>query len=208
MVTLVAWALLSFSPKWTPLFDGKTFTGWKQVAGTATYRIENGTIVGKTATGSPNSFLATEKTFRNFELEFEVKVDDRLNSGVQLRSFLSPSGTYGGPQVEIESSPGQAGYVYGEGSDFGWMSPEPNDPSEKVNQHTIFKNREWNRYRVIASGARIQTFLNGKKLADVTHEKMFSTHSTGSIGLQVHSIGSNEGPFEVAWKNIRIKELP
>ena len=68
------------------LFDGKTLEGWEQKNGTAKYRVENGTIVGKTNEGSPNSFLCTKKNYGDFELTFEVKVDDELNSGVQIRS--------------------------------------------------------------------------------------------------------------------------
>ena len=41
---------------WVSLFDGKTLDGWKQRNGTATYKVENGTVVGRTTEGSPNSF--------------------------------------------------------------------------------------------------------------------------------------------------------
>ena len=71
---------------WRPLFDGKTLAGWTQRNGTATYRVEDGAIVGTTKDGSPNSFLCTDRDYSDFELRFEVKVNDRLNSGVQIRS--------------------------------------------------------------------------------------------------------------------------
>ena len=71
---------------WAALFDGKTLNGWIQKNGTAKYVVKEGTIEGTTNTGSPNSFLCTEKLYGDFELEFEVKVHDRLNSGVQIRS--------------------------------------------------------------------------------------------------------------------------
>ena len=72
--------------EWVSLFDGKEIKGFTQKNGTATYRVEDGAIVGKTAEGSPNSFLCTDKLYGDFELEFEVKCDNRLNSGVQIRS--------------------------------------------------------------------------------------------------------------------------
>src|SRR5687768_930757 len=75
---------------WVNLFDGKSLDGWEQQNGTATYRVEDGCVVGKTTEGSPNSFLATKKSYGNFELKFEVKVDDALNSGVQIRSASKP----------------------------------------------------------------------------------------------------------------------
>ncbi len=46
---------------WVNLFDGKTLDGWVQKNGTATYRVEEGAIVGRTSEGSPNSFLAPSK---------------------------------------------------------------------------------------------------------------------------------------------------
>src|SRR5688572_32691069 len=92
---------------WAPLFNGKDLSGWEQRNGTATYRVENGVIVGKTAEGSPNSFLCTVKEYGDFELKFEVKVDDALNSGVQIRSKTkggTKDGRVHGPQVEIATN--------------------------------------------------------------------------------------------------------
>jgi hypothetical protein len=190
---------------WVSLFDGKSLDGWIQKNGTATYRIENGAIVGRTAEGSPNSFLCTVKDYADFELEFEVKVDDALNSGVQIRSQTrggTPDGRVNGPQIEIESSPGESGYVYGEGTDRGWLTPE-----NHLKTHSHLKNGEWNRYHIVAQGPRIQTWINGHKIEDLTDEPIFETHPKGFIGLQVHSIRKGDGPFEVAWRNIRIREL-
>ncbi|MCA9214385.1 MAG: DUF1080 domain-containing protein [Planctomycetales bacterium] len=189
------------------LFDGKSLKGWTQRNGTATYRIEGDTIVGKTSDGSPNSFLCTDKLYDNFELQFEVKVDDRLNSGVQIRSQTKdgPQGRVNGPQVEIEATGPDgsfSGYVYGEAAG-GWMSP---DDIRKAHKH--FKNGEWNKYRVIANGANIKVWLNDHQISDLNDEAKLKSHPKGFIGLQVHGIGEGQGPYEVAWRNLKIKELP
>lgn len=193
------------SAEWVQLFDGKTLNGWIQKNGTATYRAENDTIVGKTTEGSPNSFLCTTKDYGNFELEFDVKVADPLNSGVQLRSQTKdgPTGRVNGPQVEIAAGPGLAGYIYGEATGHDWLTPK-----EKLVQHDYFKNGQWNHYRVVAQGPRFQTWINGHLVNDSTHEGIYKTHPKGFIGLQVHGIAAGTGPYEVAWRNIRIKELP
>ena len=193
---------------WINLFDGETLEGWTQLNGTATYEVKDGTIVGHTTVGSPNSFLCSDKHYGDFELEFEVKCDRRLNSGVQIRSLQKGGkGRVFGPQVEIEGSPGQAGFVYGEATGLGWLSPEPRSKDRDVKQHSHFKNDDWNQYRVVAKGPRIQTFINGQQIADLTHDKIYATHPKGFIGLQVHSIPKGRGPFQVAWRNIRIREL-
>lgn len=225
---LLAALALTLSPlaadegAWVSLFDGESLKGWKHsTVGTATYTVADGAIRGETVDGSPNSFLLSEGQYGDFELEFEVKVHDSLNSGVQIRSRekseadLAASGKNGkpatdlnrffGPQVEIEASPGQAGYIYGEATGLGWLSPEPQQKPEAAHSH--LKNGEWNHFRIVAKGARIQTFINGKAVADLTHEGIYQSHPKGHIGLQVHGIKAGTGPYDVSWRKIRIRPL-
>ncbi len=193
---------------WVPLFDGKTLDGWVQKNGKATYRVEDGAIFGKTAPMSPNSFLCTTEAYGDFELEFEVKLlNNELNSGVQIRSQTKPTrsektvGRVNGPQVEIEASGAngaESGYVYGEACG-GWMTAE-----DKLIPHKAFTDGAWNKYRIVAQGARLQTWINGQEIEDLTDEEKFETHPKGFIGLQVHGVGDS-GPYEVAWRNIKIK---
>jgi hypothetical protein len=200
---------------WTTLFDGKSLDGWSVKSGFATYEIEDGgVIVGKTAAGSPNTFLTSDQQFGDFELTFETKVDDGLNSGVQIRSLLkdvdgkkSYGGRLFGPQVEIESGPAQAGFIYGEATGRGWLSPEPDSKDEAVNQHDHFKNGQWNQFRVVAKGPNIKVWINGQMIADLTDEEIYETHPKGMIGLQVHGIGKKTENYEVRWRNLKIKPL-
>ena len=200
----------------TSIFDGKTLEGWTQLNGTATYRVENGSIVGKTMEGSPNSFLCSDKLYGDFELHFQVKlINNELNSGVQIRSQCKEltdkekargdkHGRVNGPQVEIEATKekgAESGYVYGEACG-GWMTPKTD-----LIPHKHFKNGEWNQYRIVAKGARIQTWVNGNQVSNLTDKEKHKSHPKGFIGLQVHSIKKGSGPYEVAWKNIKIKDL-
>ena len=192
--------------KYTPIFDGKTLKGWTQRNGTATYRVENKAIVGKTKEGSPNSFLCTDKLYGNFDLKFEVKVDNGLNSGVQIRSQTKdgPKGRVNGPQVEIEMSGkngAESGYIYGEAAG-GWMTP-----ADKRKPHKHFKDGEWNAYRVVAKDAHIQVWINGVQISDLVDKEKLKSHPKGFIGLQVHGIRKGSGPFEVSWRNLGIIEL-
>jgi hypothetical protein len=178
------------SDKWIRLFQGKDLAGWKQKNGWATYRIEGDSIVGTTSKDSPNSFLCTEKEYSDFE----------LRSGVQIRSKSfadKDNGRVHGPQVEIEASPGESGYVYGEATGRNWISPtQP--------PHEMLKNKEWNQYHIRAVGTRIQTWINGKLIEDMTDPQ---SHLVGFIGLQVHGIPADQGPFQVRWRNIEIVDL-
>ena len=185
---------------WVSLFNTKDLTGWSQKNGTADYKVIDGTVKGTTSEGSPNSFLCTDRDFGDFELMFETKVDNGLNSGVQIRSQSKTEfkkGRVHGPQVEIEMAPGESGYIYSEGTGRGWLS-------QKRDEKDTFKNGQWNQYRVLAKGARIQTWVNGIAVADMTDE---DSSRKGFIGLQVHGIPKNKGPFSVQWRNIKIREL-
>ncbi len=186
---------------WVSLFNSKDLNGWQQINGTATYEVEDGVILGTTAEGSPNSFLCTKKHYGDFELEFEVKVDDPLNSGVQIRSNSFQkykNGRVHGYQVEIATN-GGAGFIYDEARR-GWLSSEENRNDPKKN--TAFKNGQWNHYRVRCHGDHIQTWVNGIPVADL-HDDMTKT---GFIGLQVHSYRGDK-PAQVRWRNLRIREL-
>ncbi|MCG6919468.1 MAG: DUF1080 domain-containing protein [Acidobacteria bacterium] len=183
------------------LFNGQDLTGWVQRGGEAVYAIEDGAIVGRTVPDTPNSFLCTEKEHSNFQLEFEVKVDPALNSGVQIRSHATPEyqdGRVHGYQVEIDPSPrAWSGGIYDEARR-GWLdSPEGNEEAQKA-----FRPGEWNAYRIQAVGDRIQTWVNGVAVADLVD----GVDRSGFIGLQVHN--SDQEGLEVRWRNLWLKELP
>jgi Domain of Unknown Function (DUF1080) len=185
------------------LFNGKNLDGWTQRNGTATYRVEGDSIVGETSEGSPNSFLCSNQLYGDFELKLEVKVDSKLNSGIQIRSQSVDDKTEGrvnGPQVEI-SIDKMAGYIYGEAAG-GWMTAD-----EDRKPHEYFRDGEWNSYHIVAFGNRIQTWVNGHPVSDLVHEERFQSHPKGFIGLQVHSIGAGQGPFEVRWRNLKLRDL-
>ena len=86
LALLATLSMASAAEKLTPIFDGTTLKGWTQCNGSAKYYVEKGELVGVTAKGSPNSFLCSDKHYGDFILEFEVKDDPALNSGVQIRS--------------------------------------------------------------------------------------------------------------------------
>ena len=112
-ILLCAWcflaaALTAQKGPWTPLFDGKTLKGWNQKNGRAKYSVVNGEIVGTTVANTPNSFLCTDQEYGDFILELELKVDDKMNSGIQFRSLSKPDyqdGRVHGYQMEVDPSP-------------------------------------------------------------------------------------------------------
>lgn len=199
---IVASLLLLAAPKWEPLFNGKSLGEFSKLGGTAEFRVDKGELVGVTKPNTPNTFLATRKMYGDFELEYEVKVDPKLNSGVQIRSNSYPgfkNGQVHGYQIEIDPSDrAWSGGFYEEGRR-GWIHDLSRDPKAQK----AFKNGAWNKFKVHAKGDHFQVWVNGVKTADVKD----ALTSYGFIAFQVHSVGDNTQPMEVRWKNVRIKDL-
>jgi hypothetical protein len=189
----------------------------KIVSGTATYKVENGVLVGTTTDGSPNSFLVMGP-FKDFELEFEVNVDDALNSGVQVRSHLAkegdpapegakggkplPPGRLYGPQCEIAIN-GTAGDFYDEARRGTWWSILTGTEAVRTDAaKAAFKKGQWNLYRIVVKGDHYQSFVNGVPTADFKQPN----DPEGHIGFQVHGIKKGDGPFSVRWRNVKFKE--
>ncbi|WP_394749820.1 3-keto-disaccharide hydrolase [Spongiimicrobium salis] len=185
---------------WIALFDGKSLDNWEIRNGTAPYKIVGSEIVGTTKFGSPNTFLCTKERYGDFILEFEVKVDSSINSGVQFRSLSLPeyqNGRVHGYQAEIDPSDrAWSGGIYDEGRR-GWLYDLKNHPKGKK----AFKKNTWNRYRIEAIGSHISIWINGINTSNI----MDSMTDRGFIGLQVHSIeNAKDIGKEIRWRNLRI----
>ena len=214
-IALAFFALLSSAPAadWISLFDGKSLDGWEIKEGKASYTVEDGMIVGTTVAKSPNTFLC-KGPFSDFVLEFDVLCDKPLNSGVQIRSHtyekdtplpskagkVRPAGDVYGYQCEItKSEEGVAGNFWDEARRTKWLD----DFSKKPEAAKAYKDDQWNHYRIVAQGDHIRSWVNGVACADF-HDDL---DASGFIGLQVHGIRAGEGPYQVRWKQIRLREL-
>ncbi|MEQ9296933.1 MAG: DUF1080 domain-containing protein [Cyclobacteriaceae bacterium] len=186
---------------WEPLFNGKDIKNFEKVNGTAEYQIKDGAIIGTSRMGTPNTFLATKKTYSDFILELDVKVENNLNSGIQIRSLSKQEvmdGRVHGYQVEIDPSPRAfSGGLYDEARR-KWLYPLTANEKGRA----AFRTGEWNSYRIEAVGNKIRTWVNGVMCTNLVDDLT----AEGFIALQVHSINdpSQEGAT-VQWRNLRIK---
>ncbi|MFT4565633.1 MAG: hypothetical protein ACI9FN_000586 [Saprospiraceae bacterium] len=186
---------------WEELFNGKDFSNFEQLNGDATYKIENGEMIGISKLNTPNSFMATKKKYGDFILEFDVNVENGLNSGVQFRSLSNAEyNNYRvhGYQCEIETSSRKwAGGIYDEARR-GWLYPLTRNPTGRQ----AFVPGQWNHYRIEAIGSDIRTWVNDVQCANLAD----GLTAEGLIAFQVHGIRNkeNEGKI-VKWKNIKIK---
>ncbi|MDB4678788.1 DUF1080 domain-containing protein [Rhodopirellula sp.] len=218
LVSSILCCLINLSAQgndWVNLIDGQSLDAWTKVGGEATYTLKDGVITGTTGPGK-NTFL-TRGPYADFELVFDVRCDPELNSGVQIRSHrysestpqeskptrIREKGEVYGYQCEITSKTngdhGCAGNFWDEGRRTRWLDETVS--AEKTQM--IYKAGHWNTYRIIAKGNHIQSYVNGNLVADFRDDR----DSSGFIGLQVHSIKNGTGPFQVSWRNIRIRSM-
>ena len=186
---------------WVELIKNDSLEGWNIKGGEATYKNENGVIIGTTAANTPNTFLSTNEMYGDFILEIEFKVDSTMNSGIQIRSNSYPfyqNGRVHGYQVEIDPSKRSwSGGIYDEGRR-KWLNTLENNPEAQK----AFKQNSWNHYRVEAISDTIKTWINGVPASHLIDDKTAS----GFIALQVHSIGNSKEKLgkQVMWKNAKI----
>jgi len=178
------------------LFDGKTLKGWK---GRETlWKVADGAIHGETSAEAKlkhNDFLYTEKEYGDFELRLKFRLANH-NSGVQVRSKVHKDFRVTGYQADIAQSR-YTGILYEEGGR-GILADVD---AKKVAKHV--KKGQWNDYRILCEGKRLQFWINGQQTVSYT-EKKDTAAKKGVIAFQLHG----GPPMKVAFKDIIIKELP
>jgi len=177
------------------LFDGKKLKGW---TGRKTlWKVEDGAIAGETTAKAKlrhNDFLYTDKEYGDFELRLKYRLRNG-NSGVQIRSQVRKDFRVTGYQADIAERR-YTGILYGEGGRGILADVKPKEIAKFV------KKKDWNDYRILCKGKRIQLWINGRPTIDYT-EKKASAPKKGVIAFQLH-VGP---PMKVCFKDIIIKDL-
>jgi hypothetical protein len=69
--------------------------------------------------------------------------------------------------------------------------------------NTHIKKDDWNEYHIKVKGNRLQHYLNGVLMSDVTDNDTVNRRFNGLLGVQVH-VGP---PMRVAYRNFRLKKI-
>jgi hypothetical protein len=171
------------------LFNGTDLTGWA-MHGTERWYVENGELVGASGPDAGYGYLATEASFKDFELTVEFLQEANGNSGVFIRSHVDGT-RVSGWQVEV-APPGRfTGGIY-ESYGRGWLiQPE-------LGKDTALRMGEWNAMHIRVIGDRVTSWLNGVQMVDLVDEQI--GEAEGHIALQIH----DGGGIKVRWRNLRV----
>jgi predicted RNA binding protein YcfA (HicA-like mRNA interferase family) len=195
---VTSWTAQADQPKaeqgFVPIFDGKTLAGWE--GDFDLWKVESGMIVGDSAGIKQNEFLATKKSYGDFELRLEFRLRDGVgNTGVQFRSHRLPNSS---AVVGYQADLGQKywGCLYDEHRRRKILDQAPPELAK------VLKKDGWNTYVIRAEGSHVTLTINGLKTVDYT-EPDDKISREGIIALQVHS----GPPLRIEFRHIRIREL-
>src|SRR5436190_6406404 len=159
-------------------FNGKDLTGWEGLT-EQFWSVKDNAIVGATPKEGLkfNTFLCSKKKYKDFELQFAVKMTKSGNSGVQIRSHIHNPKTFAvtGPQCDMGGP--YWGSLYGE--NFGGMMKAAD--AKLVNE--VLKVEQFNDYYIKCVGKHVTIKLNGKTTVDADFPKM---PDEGIIAWQIH----------------------
>ena len=215
---LPALAMEPVDPDVTVLYGGGDLTGW--VGREDLWSAEDGEIVGRTSDDDPidaNTFLIWEGSKPDdFELTAQFKIEGG-NSGIQYRSKVLDDKKFivGGYQADIDFGNRYAGILYEE-KGRGILAERGESVtigSDGEKTKTRFGDAkalgagihpgQWNDFRVVAKGNKLQHFINGTMTIEVIDEQTEKSASAGVIALQIH-----RGPeMTVRFKNIKLRSL-
>lgn len=235
LIMLLFTALPSFSQKpnklkgkekkegWVLLFNGKDFTGWRQVNGTGmpkNWIIEDNSMKVVTGAGkqpgegSDGDIIYFAKKFKNFELTVDWKASEMANSGIfhNVREVPGKPIYYAAPEIQVldnEKATDNKIESHLAGSLYDMLAADPK---------TVHPAGEWNTLVVSVNKGRVSHTQNGVKVVEyelwtpkwdeMVANSKFKTFPgfiegiarEGYIGLQDHG-------YTVWFRNIKIREL-
>jgi hypothetical protein len=212
----------------TRLDNGVDMTGWHRSTtnhhgpGTG-WTIENGAFVGRQTAGNQGGIMMTDKTYKDVEVIFEVKIDWGCDSGFFIRTTAGDRAY----QVNIDHlQDSGVGTIYGEGfaqelkyrpyflTDMG--ATVVKDPAltpifDLGKWSTIWKPTDFNKIRARVEGnpPRMQVWISELQVIDFTDQMLRAEiDATGPLAIQVHNGSDRWTPNgSVQFRNVRVKDL-
>ncbi len=200
-----------------PIFNGTSLEGWEGKP--EFWSVKDGAIVGQTTAENPtkgNTFLIWRQgNVDDFELKLMYRITGG-NSGIQYRSKDLGDSVVGGYQGDFEAGPKFSGILYEEkgrgilalrgerasiAADGAKTMGEPIGKTEDLQQK--IKQGDWNTYRIVAKGPKLQHFINDQLMSETVDEQVGKRAAEGILALQLHA----GPPMKVEFKDIHLKRL-
>lgn len=173
-----------------PIFNGTDLNGWKSEAPNRFWRVEEGILVGENDEKLTGNYLWTEKNYRDFVLEFDVRWTGEVDTGVEFRE----------PKLQMQLGVSRSLKRDMSGSFYVGKPGYPEAGQAKDAAKLMRAPGEWNSFRLVASGSTFSVWINGEKAGQYINENF---PGAAPIGLQIHA-GLK---MKVEFRNLRAAEF-
>ncbi|MDP3070566.1 MAG: DUF1080 domain-containing protein [Opitutaceae bacterium] len=177
-----------------PIFNGKDLTGFKDAIGNKFWRVENGILICQNDEKLTGNYLETEKEYRDFVMEFDVRWKTETPRGVDTGIDLRK------PRIQLQLGVSGSLKVDMSGSFYVGKPGYPEAGQAKEAKKLMKPEGEWNTFRLQAKGDTFTCWINGTKASEYTDPKF---PGAASIGLQLHG----NVKMKAEYRNIRLAEL-
>jgi hypothetical protein len=138
---------------------------------------------------------------------YQADIDGRNNyTGQNYEERGRTTLAYQGEKAIVDTQPNaeQEGSLRANVKNNAWTVREVTESlGNQDSLRSLMKSNDWNTCHIIAKGNRLQHFINGVLISDVTDNDTVNRKLKGMLGVQVH-VGP---PMKVEYRNIRLKEL-
>ena len=185
------------------LFDGQSLDGWEY--DDRYWSVDSGVIVGEIPRGQTlghNTWMIWRGgELRDFDLQVMVKLTGKpsANSGIQIRCQAKDPGQVSGYQADLDMGATWLGRIYDEHGrallvergqrvlidENGQRTVQTFAPAGMF--ATIFRENDWNVYRIVGIGDRITVFVNGTLFSELVDRETNERDLSGQLALQLHS---------------------
>lgn len=137
---------------------------------------------------------------------YQADIDGKNNyTGQNYEERGRTTLAYRGEQVTVntQDNPGEEGSLRANVKNNAWTKREVTGSlGSSDSLKALIKSNDWNTCHIIAKGNRLQHFINGVLMSDVTDNDEVNRKLSGLLGVQVH-VGP---PMTVEYRNIRLKQ--
>ena len=179
----------------TPIFDGKTFTGWQtSVDNTNTWKIEDGAFVARGPTAHV-FYMGDPKPFKNFELKVDVMTVANSNGGIYFHTAYQEKGF---PRAGIEC---QVNVSHGD-----WIKTGSLYGLVNIGLTPAQDNQWWTQH-IIVRGRKVTVKIDGKTVLEYNEPPGAQSGGGKKLGQGTFAFQAHDPKSIIRYKNIRVKRL-
>ncbi|MFC4995103.1 PVC-type heme-binding CxxCH protein [Rubritalea tangerina] len=201
------------------IFDGASLKGWS--GNKEIWRVEDKAITAEIRAGERlgrNEFIFFDEQLGDFELNLQYRISGgpTANSGIQIRSEKK-NGSAVGYQCDLDDGKTWLGRIYDEHgraliTERGTLTkigvdgkrhqlPFIEDPRTL---EKFAKKDDWNSYRIVAKGHRIEISINGRHFTTLEDYQEGQYDLSGLLAFQIHS---GVGPAKIQFKDVELTKF-